>query len=194
MNIDIHIPDNAIDMIADKVKTRLSNSSLSETIKEFSGNAAENEIVKQAAQLLADKIDADDVAACFDISEVYTAADIAEEIDSQDIAENVDVSEIARLVADDVSASDIAQHLDMSDLAENVAERMSERAIADEIDASRVAEYMDVEDVAQHVSVDEAVVAREFVKWLTSNPDGMSHFLHALCSAYIEATTPSASK
>lgn len=146
------------------------------------------------------------------------ASNVSEQLDldMSEIAENIDIAALAQEIDKGEIAGEVAREIDMGDLADKISDRFDVSSIAEcfrdrdiareicvsdvaaELDAQRVADCLsvteiaaelDAEEIAAHVEVDDEVVAREFAKWLSTNPDGMSHFVHAFCKAYVEATS-----
>jgi hypothetical protein len=155
---------------------------------------------KAVAQELIDTHGSPLVNSIIDVGGTSFAALVAEqiELDTQEIAERVDLSEIASNIDTSSLVSDIAREIDMSDLADElshkfdaseIAEQFSDQEIARELDVSAIAYELDIEEVARHVDVDDEAVAKEFVRFLTNNPDGMRHFMDAFCRAYVSMTT-----
>jgi hypothetical protein len=155
---------------------------------------------KAIAQELIDMHGAPLINSIIDIGGTKFAADVAEQIDTgdlaRDIADRVDTSDIADHIDTSELTAGIARAIDLSDLADelankidasDIAESFSSREIAGELDAADIASELDIEEIASNVEVNDDVVAREFVRWLTNNSDGMRHFVDAFCRAYVEA-------
>lgn len=171
---------------------------IAQELVENHGNAIVNSIVDTCDKTIASK-----VAEQLDLD----MKEIAENIDISALAQEIDTGEIAGEVAREIDLSDLADRLSNRLDASEIAEHFSDREIAREIDCSdvaaeldaqrvadclsvsEIAAELDAEEIAAHVEVDDEAVARAFVKWLSTNPDGMSHFVHAFCKAYVEATS-----
>jgi len=135
------------------------------------------------AGAIADRFDRDDIAHA--IGEHIDMSSIAEEISVSDVAREIDLGDLAREIDTELISQRVAGRIDVSD----IAECFSNREIADEFYAGDIAENIDVADVASHIEISDEIVAKEFVKFLTTNPDGMRHFMDAFCRAYISMTT-----
>jgi hypothetical protein len=129
-----------------------------------------------------------------DVAERIDMSALAQEIDTGEIAREIDMSDLADHLANKFDAAEIAEHFSDREIAReidcsDVASELDARRVADCLSVSEIASELDLEEVARHVEVNDEVVAREFAKWLSTNPDGMSHFVHAFCKAYVEATS-----
>lgn len=128
---------------------------------------------------------ASDVAAQIDTGDLVR--DIADRVDTSDIADHIDTSELTESIARAIDLSDLADTMAERISPSDIAEAFSSREVASELDAADIASELDIEEIASNVEVNDEVVAREFVRWLTNNSDGMRHFVDAFCRAYVEA-------
>lgn len=191
-NVSITIPTEVVSQLKQvflptdderqKFAAACDSKAIAQELIDMHGDPLVNSIIDTGgtrfASSVAEQIDTSDIA-----------SEVAERIDVSLIAQEIDTSEIASEVAREIDLCDLAEELSHKFSAHEIAEQFSDRDIAREIDCSDIAAELDHEEIASHIHVDEEVIARECVKWMTTNSDGMSHFLHAFCKAYIEATS-----